>query len=135
MQMLESIGAQLKEVNADGSTASSLANLSAYLTLQRAEEVYSFIPSKYDLSEAQAADIAGVFSRFDTNEDGKLEQSELRALCAKLGTDITEAEAKEAIRILDSSNTGFIQFADFVEWYIGMKPSREAKEAAAKSQQ
>lgn len=58
----------------------SLANLSAYLTLQRAEEVYGFEPAKYGLSEAEAADIAGVFSRFDTNEDGRLEQSELRQL-------------------------------------------------------
>jgi hypothetical protein len=60
--------------------ASSLANLSAYLTLQRAEEMYGFEPAKFGLSEAQAADIAGVFSRFDTNEDGRLEQSELRRL-------------------------------------------------------
>lgn len=60
----------------------------------------------------------------------------LRPPCgsSQLGTDISDAEAKEAIRILDSSSTGFIQFADFVEWYIGMKPSREAKEAAAKAQ-
>lgn len=49
---------------------------------------------------------------------------------SKLGSDISEAEAKEAIRILDSGRTGFIQFADFVEWYLGRKPSREAKDAA-----
>lgn len=112
--------------------------------------------------------------RFDANEDGRLEQSELRTLwcapasvycacaipaacrmprmqrmrscrcspaaaaalptcvplppaCAhcnasiiethrsgQLGTEISDAEAKEAIRLLDSSNTGFIQFSDFV---------------------
>jgi len=57
-----------------------LANLSAYLTLQRAEEVYGFVPDQYGLTEAQAADIAGVFSQFDVNEDGQLEQSELRQL-------------------------------------------------------
>lgn len=50
---------------------------------------------------------------------------------AQLGTEISQAEAKEAIRILDSSNTGYIQFADFVEWYMGTKPSREAKDAAS----
>lgn len=42
--------------------------------------MYGFQPDKYGLSEAQAADIAGVFSRYDTNEDGRLEQSELRQL-------------------------------------------------------
>jgi Ca2+-binding EF-hand superfamily protein len=50
------------------------------LTLQRAEEVYGFVPDQYGLTEAQAADIAGVFSQFDVNEDGQLEQSELRQL-------------------------------------------------------
>jgi hypothetical protein len=65
------------------SRGSSLANLSAYLALQRAEEVYGFEPERYGLTEAEAADIAGVFSRFDVNDDGRLEQSELRTLwCA-----------------------------------------------------
>lgn len=59
---------------------STLANLSAYLTLQRAEDKYGFQPSKYGLSEAQAADVAGVFSAFDRNDDGRLELSELKTL-------------------------------------------------------
>lgn len=70
----------LQDITPGGEGPSSLANLSAYLTLQRAEEVYGFQPEKYGLSEAQAADIAGVFSQFDANEDGRLEQSELRVL-------------------------------------------------------
>lgn len=68
-------------LGSDGSLkGNSLANLSALLTLQRAEEVYGFVPEKYGLTEAEAADIAMVFSRFDVNEDGQLEQSELRSL-------------------------------------------------------
>lgn len=183
-----------QDLTSDGSLkGNSLANLSALLTLQRAEEVYGFQPDKFGLTEAEAADIAGVFARFDVNEDGQLEQSELRnlwwvsfntgwsgvgwcdvgwrrvgwlggsgvcwrvlrgqtewkqlnvpvpALCccvlcvmffplsvpacllffhlpphsSQLGTDISEAEAKEAVRVLDESNTGYVQFADFVEW-------------------
>ncbi|KAF6261256.1 hypothetical protein COO60DRAFT_1503069 [Scenedesmus sp. NREL 46B-D3] len=131
IQTLEKIGEQLQDITAG--TGSSLSNLSAYLTLQRAEEMYGFEPAKYGLSEAQAADIAGVFSRYDTNEDGRLEQSELRRLCSQLGTDISDAEAKEAVRILDSGSTGYIQFGDFVEWYMGRRPSREVKDAALKS--
>jgi hypothetical protein len=71
-----------QELGSDGSLkgASSLANLSALLTLQRAEEVYGFVPEQYGLTEAEAADIAGVFVRFDMNEDGQLEASELRRL-------------------------------------------------------
>jgi Ca2+-binding EF-hand superfamily protein len=56
------------------------------------------------------------------------------ACSRRLGTEISDAEAKEAIRILDSSNTGYILFGDFVEWYIGLKPSRQAKEEAANAQ-
>lgn len=69
-----------QDLSPGGSGGTSLANLSAYLTMQRAQEVYGFQPEKYGLSEAQAADIAGVFSRFDANEDGRMEQSELRVL-------------------------------------------------------
>lgn len=43
--------------------ADSLANLSAYLTLNRAREVYNFDPAKYDMSDSQAADIALVFAK------------------------------------------------------------------------
>lgn len=136
IQTLEQIGEQLQDLGSDGSLkGSSLANLSAYLTLQRAEEVYGFVPEKYGLTEAEAADIAGVFSRFDTNEDGQLEQSELRNLCAQLGTEISEAEAKEAVRILDETKSGYIQFADFVEWFQGRRPRKETKEAAAQASQ
>lgn len=52
---------------------------------------------------------------------------------SKLGTEISEGEAKEAVRILDESNSGFIQFADFVEWYQGRRPRQETKDAAAKA--
>jgi Ca2+-binding EF-hand superfamily protein len=50
---------------------------------------------------------------------------------AKLGSDISEAEAKEAVRILDEGKSGYIQFADFVEWYQGRRPRKETKEAAS----
>jgi hypothetical protein len=54
-----------QELGSDGSLkgSSSLANLSALLTLQRAEEVYGFQPDKYGLTEAEAADIAGVLGQ------------------------------------------------------------------------
>jgi Ca2+-binding EF-hand superfamily protein len=57
-------------------------------------------------------------------------------LCSsKLGTDISDGEAKEAVRILDESKSGYIQFADFVEWYQGRRPRKETKEAAAQASQ
>lgn len=58
----------------------------------------------------------------------------LLACSSKLGSDIDEAEAKEAVRILDESKSGYIQFADFVEWFQGRRPRKEAKEAASAQQ-
>lgn len=59
-----------------------------------------------------------------------------RVLCSsQLGTDISEAEAKEAVRILDDTSSGYIQFADFAEWYMGRRPRKEQKEAAAQASQ
>eukprot|EP00877_Chromochloris_zofingiensis_P003321 jgi/Chrzof1/12990/Cz07g15150.t1 len=130
IQTLESIAESLKDYNGT-LEKSTLANLSAYLTLQRAEDKYGFQPSKYGLSEAQAADVAGVFSAFDRNDDGRLELSELKTLCNSLGKELSEPELKEAIKLLDSSGTGFVSFSDFVDWYTGGKPDQTAKEAAA----
>lgn len=57
-------------------------------------------------------------------------------LCSsQLGTDISGDEAKEAVRILDESKTGYIQFGDFVEWYQGRRPRKETKEAAVQASQ
>lgn len=59
---------------------STLESLSAYLTLSHAENNYGFKPEKYGLSEKEATNIAVVFSRYDQNEDGVLQTSELGSL-------------------------------------------------------
>ena len=60
----------------------TLKNLTAFLTLSKAEEK-GFKPSDYNLSDQEAGSIATVFSRYDTNDDMMLEQSEVnRLLCA-----------------------------------------------------
>lgn len=54
-----------------------MENLSAYLTLSHAEKEFGFQPEKYNLTEAEAAKVAVVFSRYDQNEDGVLQISEI----------------------------------------------------------
>ena len=46
-------------------TGSTLVNLSAYLTLDRAREKFGFDPANYNLSDNEAGQIATIFSRFD----------------------------------------------------------------------
>ena len=60
--------------------ASTLRNLSAYLTLSKAREAYGFKPEKYGLSDKDAAEIASIFSKYDVNDDMRLEELELRRL-------------------------------------------------------
>lgn len=60
--------------------ASTLTNLSALLTLSKAKEAYGFKPEKYNLTEKDAAEIAAIFSKYDLNDDMRLEELELRRL-------------------------------------------------------
>jgi hypothetical protein len=59
---------------------STLQNLSAYLTLANARDRLGFDPARYGLSEAEAGEIAYVFSTYDVNDDYKLGLSEIRRL-------------------------------------------------------
>jgi hypothetical protein len=117
MQALDRAMDVLKDEFRSGSDANTMENLSAYLTLQRAQQVFGFKPEKYGLSEREAADIAMVFSRYDVNDDGKLQCSELRSLCSRLGQDLSGPEVEQAVRMLDKSNSGVVEFNAFVEWW------------------
>jgi len=50
------------------------------LTLSKAKETYGFKPEKYGLSDKDAAEIAAIFSKYDLNDDMRLEELELRRL-------------------------------------------------------
>jgi len=103
--------------------ASSLRNLSAYLTLARAKEQLGFNPEAYNLTEKQASNIALAFSTYDTNDNGKLEKAELANLCATLDWNLSEAELREAYRTLDANQSGYIEFNEFVDWFTGKCPT------------
>lgn len=94
---------------AEGSEASTLSNLSAYLTLSHAREAFGFEPAAYGLSEKEASDIAGVFAQYDRNDDGKIDSRELRQLCSGLGKDLSDEEAKTALQQLDINANGYIE--------------------------
>lgn len=48
---------------------------------------------------------AGVFSRYDTNDNGVLEASELRQLCVQLGKDLTDEELSVSMAAAHTSAT------------------------------
>lgn len=103
---------------------STLINLSAYLTVQHAEEKEGFRPSDYGLTEREATDIAAVYSQYDTNENFVLDLQELSAMCSKLGRELSRAEVQEAARIMTGGAAGGktergVTFPQFVAWWTG----------------
>jgi len=57
-----------------------LRDLGAYLTLDRAQRSYGFDAAKAGLTEAKAAEIAVVFSKYDRNDDGVISLDEFKRL-------------------------------------------------------
>ncbi|KAK9828622.1 hypothetical protein WJX72_001138 [[Myrmecia] bisecta] len=125
-QALNTIADMLKEeAKADTAGTSTLSNLSAFLTLQKAEE-RGFDREKYGLSAEEAGQIALTFAKYDSNDDMKLELSEMRRLFTLEGQNLDDYESKAAVQLLDKNADGFIQFDEFVEWWVKkVKPEGE----------
>jgi Ca2+-binding EF-hand superfamily protein len=58
----------------------------------------------------------------------------LIACSDRLDKKLDDSELKEALTLLDVGKTGFVQFADFVEWFQGLRPDKATREKAASSQ-
>lgn len=65
------------------------------------------------LEEERDATSASVFAMFDTDGDGQITASELRAVLAELGEQIDEEEAAARIRGGDSDGDGRISLEEF----------------------
>mmetsp|Transcript_18330 Transcript_18330/g.46407 ORF Transcript_18330/g.46407 Transcript_18330/m.46407 type:complete len:272 (-) Transcript_18330:297-1112(-) len=119
VQSLNQVSDILKETGHD--SKSTLDSLGSYLTLSRAERD-GFNPSKFGLSEAEAADIAVKFSKFDLNDDGVLELSEMEKLFSEAEVDLSPEEQQAALKVLDKRSSGTVEFDEFVEWYCNKIP-------------
>mmetsp|Transcript_4912 Transcript_4912/g.11909 ORF Transcript_4912/g.11909 Transcript_4912/m.11909 type:complete len:278 (-) Transcript_4912:57-890(-) len=113
-------------------TVSSLDRLTAYLTLTNAQKNFGFDPSKYNLSDSEAQRLAVKFARFDENDDGLLEKSEMENLFQAMDMELTPEEIDAALDLLDKRKSGFIEFDEFVDWYAKQIPV--PKDAPVKSQ-
>lgn len=129
LQTLDEIAELLKGMGTTSEGRSTLQNLSAYLTLSHARATYGFDPEQYGLSEREAGDVAYVFSIYDLNDDYRLELSELRKLCADLGKDLNDEELREGMRLLDLSGSGYVEFNEFVAWWVKNRPGGKAAAA------
>lgn len=108
----------LKEQVKGESKNDMLRDLAAYLTLEKSQRLQGFEAAKYGITDAQAAQIATVFSAFDTDENGVLSLDEFQRLCAKYAPELTSVEVKAGFQILDSNKDGTIQLGELVGWWL-----------------
>lgn len=64
---------------------------------------------------------AGLFAKFDANDDGRLEMSEFKRLCDTADFGLTNEEVKAAISLLDKRGSGYVEFDEFVGWWSGVQ--------------
>lgn len=65
-------------------------------------------------SSSRQDELRGVFAHFDTDGDGKISASELRAYFRSVGETLTVSEAQGVIEDHDADGDGLIDFDDFV---------------------
>ncbi|PSC70922.1 neo-calmodulin-like isoform X1 [Micractinium conductrix] len=109
-------------------------NLGIYLTLERAQRLYGFDAQRYGLSDAAAGDIAAVFARYDSNDDGFISLDEFRRLCAEQGTELSGPEVQAAFDLLDVDKSGALDFGEWVEWFLAKQRKYEWLGGAAPQQ-
>lgn len=72
IKVLSALGTMADMLRAESkkqsSSADMLADLGAYLTLDKAQKLYGFDASKYGISDEKAAEIALAFSKFDMSK-------------------------------------------------------------------
>lgn len=107
-----------KQGGAVATSPSMLKDLAVYLTLEKAQRLYGFDPAKYGITEAQAAEIATCFTAYDADDNGVLSLDEFQRLCAQFAPELSAAEVKAGLQILDSNKDGQIQLSEFVEWWL-----------------
>jgi Ca2+-binding EF-hand superfamily protein len=66
------------------------------------------------------ADYATTFELLDTDGDGLISASELKALMIALGDDVTDEAAVEAVRIMDQDGDGLVNLEELAG-YLGSR--------------
>lgn len=129
---LNSVRRVLKEEMDDAAfTDGTLQQLSAYFVLTNAEKdgkwKVSDVPG---LTQSEAMKAAGVFAKYDANEDYKLEIIEFKKIVDDADFTLTEEEVKAGMEMMDKNANGVIEFDEFAAWWAAL-PSRTTQASKA----
>ena len=57
------------------------------------------------------------FDQYDPGQSGVIDSTELKKLLKKLGEELSDDELDPIFKLLDSDNTGEIEFFEFCQWF------------------
>lgn len=91
-----------------------IKNMTSYMdTVNLKRTTLTFIASR--IPEDQISSLRDVFSKFDTNGDGRLNLDELKAGVKKVqGVGLKEEDIENVMKVMDSNNNGFIDYTEFI---------------------
>lgn len=65
----------------------------------------------------EESDVVRKFNEADTNGDGHLDISEVKALCSSLGMNLNRYELESAFFMLDRDGNGDVSLEEFQYWF------------------
>jgi Ca2+-binding EF-hand superfamily protein len=142
-ELVDSAGHQLNEeehrvllscFDEDGSGAISLTEFVTFVTGSPEGEEIGVIADRIRQAlsvsagggfegSASAAGLKKVFADFDVNNDGEIDQVELKQALARSGIQLTAAESSLLMRRIDTNKSGAVSFSEFVNFVQPARPT------------
>ena len=99
----------------DGAALSALGNLKSFKTESTMKQAtFAFIASQL-MSKNERDGLAKVFKAFDKNGDGKLSMEEVKeGYLEHYGKIMSDEEVENMFKAVDTDNSGFIDYSEFV---------------------
>lgn len=88
---------------------------------------------RFDLSDAQKADIKEAFDLFDNEGSGAIDTKELKVAIRALGFEPKKEEIKKMIADVDKESSGRITFADFLQMMTQKMSEKDSNDEIMKA--
>ena len=74
------------------------------------------------LTSDQLRALQDVFDQFDADSDGRIDEDEFVELLNHLGSELSAREAVIGFALIDTDNSGAIDFGEFAAWWAEQVP-------------